>query len=313
MNKKIIIMLVVAAIIVTSGCTGGSNINTATKGMVINSFTFSPNNMVNGEDGTLALEVQNIGGTTAKETKAFLYHVDSSAYFEITEGGLPTTEYSFGDMSPPDTVNNIPSFPETVVWTVDNDGKEGAPEGIPMLFEPKVRLCYLYDTTSTAEFTVISRDELRQQVQRGSYQETPVVTRSSGGPLSIEILTPQPIKADNNKVIKIQVKVRNLDKLNGLVFQNPASIDTCIDPAALKSLINRVDVSISIPELPLANFADQTIRLLKGDGVEGTATFTSDSVDLSGIVQKKLHIVMTTSYGYFVESQASFTLEHEGI
>ncbi|RLG14884.1 MAG: hypothetical protein DRN66_00775 [Candidatus Nanohalarchaeota archaeon] len=316
MNKnKIVVFLIIAVVIAGSGCTGTA-VNTATKGIAINSFTFSPTKMVNGEDGTLALEIQNIGGATAKNTKAFLYNIDSTAYFTITNSSNDnTTNHSFGDMSPPDTVNNIPSFPETVVWTLNNNGKVGAPEGIPITFDPKVRVCYLYNTTSTAEFTVISRDELRQQTQRGIYEEKPVVTRSSGGPLSIEIMTPQPIKAENGKKIKILVKVRNTDKLNGLVFQTPDNIDKCINPTEMKKLINRVNVSISIPDMPggATLFDSQTVRLLKGDGEEGTATFTSKAVNLSNVVQKEFHIVMTTSYGYFVESQATFTLEHDGL
>ena len=322
-KKKIIILLIIVSLVAFSGCTGGKSVavNKATQGMVINSFTFSPSNMVNGEEGSMVLEVQNIGGTTAEEVKAFLYNIDSTAYFAITGGiaGAETT-YLFGDMTPPDTVNNIPSFPESIVFTADNTGLVGAPEGIPVSFDPKVRVCYIYETTATAEFTVISADELRQQTQRGVYKESPVITSSSGGPLSIEILTPQPIKANAAKIITIQVKVRNLDKLNGLVFKEPnialvppETIDVCMDPSTLKDKINRVDVSISIPELPGAVFTAQTVRLLKGDGAEGTATFRSNAaVDLSGVVQQDFHIVLTARYGYFIEAQTGFVLENDG-
>ena len=317
-TKNTIILLTIAFLVALSGCTSGGStaVNRATQGMVINSFTFSPSKMVNGEEGSMVLEVQNIGGTTARDVKAFLYNIDSTAYFAITESGVVATDYLFGDMTPPDMVNNIPSFPESIVFTADNNALEGAPEGIPITFEPKVRVCYLYETTATAEFTVISADELRQQTQRGVYKESPVITSSSGGPLGIEIMTPQPIKADANKEIRIQVKVRNLDKLNGLVFEQPVApqtIDVCMNPTTLKDMINRVTVSLSIPDLPAAVFADQTVRLLKGDGSEGTATFKSNAVDLSGVVQKDFHIVLTASYGYFVESQTGFILENEGI
>ena len=316
--KKTALLFIIVLVIASSGC--GKTVS-STKGIVINSFTFSPAKLSNGEEGIISLEIQNLGGITAKEVEAHLYNIDSKTYFDIKKSdGTYSTKHSFADMVPPDKLNNIPSFPETAVWVVDNNGKRGAPEGLPIIFEPKVKVCYLYDTISTAEFTVISSDELRQQMQRGVYKEKQVITKSSEGPISIEILTPQPIKAEAGKKIKIHVKVRNTDKLNGLVYLNEykttdaevsSSVD-CTDPSVMKKQINRVKISIDIPDMPSVTFTPRVIRLLKGDGEEGTATFISDDiVDLSDVVQKEYHVVMTTSYGYFVESETSFTLEHD--
>ena len=91
----------------------------------------------------------------------------------------------------------------------------------------------------------------------------------------------------------------------------------------LKKNKNKISVVVDIPDLgdkcKINGDPDQSctitknITLTKG-GREGRATFTFEVPTLNKIVptEARFHIILTSTYGYFVEDICSFTLNNEG-
>ena len=300
------LLTVIAIIVLASGCTmpgGTTSVATSTKGVVINSLLFSPAQLEGTEEGVLALEIQNIGSVQAKNIKAYVYGMDTvNAWTVVSDQGTP--EYDFGTLDAPDSVNNIESFPITGTWTFAPTAS--APEGVPIEYHPSVRVCYDYTVTSTAKFTVISKEELKNEKNRGVLTYSDVTTKNSGGPISIDIASRQPIVVSSlvaAKELSVNVKVRNNDMTTGIVYL-PGS--DCMKLAT--GDFNRVVVTVEIPSIGETH----TETILLSDGKTGSKTFTFSSIP-NDVVKQDMDIILTSTYGYSVEDSSRIIHVSEAI
>ncbi|RLG14883.1 MAG: hypothetical protein DRN66_00770 [Candidatus Nanohalarchaeota archaeon] len=292
------IMVLVAVIALASGCTlpGETGTAVSTKGIVINSLSFNPSQLEGMDEGVLALEIQNLGSVTARDVKAYIYGMDTSnAWTVVSDQG--TIDYDFGELNAPDVVNNIPSFPATATWTFTPTSP--APEGVPLEYNPAVRVCYNYNATATAKFTVISKEELKQERNRGSLTYTDVSTRNSGGPISIDITSRQPIVVSSTqtaKTLAVNVKVTNNDLTTGVVYLPTAD---CMKLGSGE--FNRVEVTVKIPSIGETH----TGTILLSDGKTGSKTFTFSNIP-NDVVKQDMDIIFKTTYGYSVDASTRF-------
>jgi len=105
MKFKIFSILILITLI--AGCTfpgQTATVATINKGVVINSFDFNPSQLEGEfEEGVLNMEIQNLGGTDARQVIAYLYGMDFDNTWTITnDNGDNYANYSFGDLPAPD-------------------------------------------------------------------------------------------------------------------------------------------------------------------------------------------------------------------
>ncbi len=75
--KALLPLVLIACVIMVSGCTGGEEKNTyANDGIVITEFSVDPVRINDDETSTFYLEFENIGGTTATAITANLYGLE---------------------------------------------------------------------------------------------------------------------------------------------------------------------------------------------------------------------------------------------
>ena len=75
--KKVFLVLLIASVVLISGCVNNRAVKTGeNRGVTINSFTASPLQAYTGEQVLFDLEIENIGGTTAKNVQAHLFGVE---------------------------------------------------------------------------------------------------------------------------------------------------------------------------------------------------------------------------------------------
>ncbi|MCK5177029.1 MAG: hypothetical protein KAQ92_04850 [Candidatus Aenigmarchaeota archaeon] len=282
-----------------SGCTvpGGTTITSSTEGVVINSLSFNPTQVEGTDEGVLAIEVQNLGSVEAKNVKAYLYGMDTTnAWNVVSDQG--TLDYDFGDLDAPDVVNNIPSFPITSTWTFTPTAP--APQGVPLEYNPAARVCYDYSAVASAKFTIISKEELKQERTRGLMEESAdVTTKNSGGPISIDITSRQPVVVSSTaaaKALSVNVKVTNNDLTTGVVYTPGAD---CMSLGSGE--FNRVDVTVEIPSIGELH----TETILLSDGKTGSKTFTFTNIP-NDVVKQDMDIILRTTYGYSVDASTRF-------
>src|SRR3989344_677978 len=71
------VVLLIASVILISGCVNQRAVNVGeNRGVTINSFTASPLQAYTGERVLFDLEIENIGGTTAKNVQADVFGVE---------------------------------------------------------------------------------------------------------------------------------------------------------------------------------------------------------------------------------------------
>ena len=298
-NMKLYSMLVlVTFIVLISGCTlsGGGDLEGSKEGIVINSLSFSPTRLEGKEEGILALEIQNVGSITAKNVTAHIYGIDTTNSWDVIsdQGDL---DYYYGEVDASDKLNNIPSFPITATWSFTPLFLP--PKGVSIEYTPSVRVCYIYNTTATAKFRIISKEELKQEKRRGTLTYTDVSTKSSGGPVSIAITSRQPLIVNSMKTAKtlaVNVKVINNDLTTGLIYL--PTVD-CMKLGSKE--FNRLNVTVNIPSIGEKHEGE----ILLGNGKIGSKTFIFSKIP-NDVIKQDVDIIITTTYGYSVDASTRF-------
>jgi len=192
--KKILILILLTAVVVISGCTNQQN-NTqnlacpgagSKDGIIVTDFSFDYSPVYSGETPGLTLEVQNMGGETGKllGVDVFGPEVVSSAT-DLQWGGKDLSKKLNEELTPPDPTMDMPGETWSNVWTFT------APKNLATdtdyTFNTRVR--YSYKTTFTAILTIMSSNYLRslsadkrnELIQSGGLSQQCY----SGGPLSV--------------------------------------------------------------------------------------------------------------------------------
>ena len=183
---KVAVILLLAAVVLASGCTNNRAVNTSdSRGITINSFSASPVKANTGELVLFDLEIENIGGTTARNVQANLYGVEGQ-WKDITGNVIDSTLTKWGDltMTPPLPDKNIPGAFRIAQWQIMTpDIPQGITTGIPV----EARVTYDYNTSGFLQVKLISQDEWRRKQLISEQVTDPFAISNSAGPLKMSI------------------------------------------------------------------------------------------------------------------------------
>ncbi|MCK4714478.1 MAG: hypothetical protein KAT35_02810 [Candidatus Aenigmarchaeota archaeon] len=192
--KSLAFLLILSAVVLVSGCinTGGDGVAYG-KGVIIESFESDMGSMAleSEDEVSLMLKVQNQGEVDAINVEAILIGID------LNEWG---TGYSWtgdtkdlGTLLAADPQSNTEGQTKVVQWNLE---APVLPRGTEFTYEPRVRVFYDYQTKSNKPITLVDVDELRRIIQQGKTLAGDA-TRSSAGPLSVQIRTGDFVKTQN--------------------------------------------------------------------------------------------------------------------
>ncbi len=184
MDQKILTLLL-ASVVVLSGCTGltrPSKTTVAANGIVVSGFAPDFADLVSGEKSILILSVQNVGQHAADNLVALL--------FGLNLGG---TEWSTADANPQSLAKLQPAEPSIdfpgesfdFQWTV------ASPSNLQVdnSYTAQARVLYTYGTTAIGTLRLVSFDYVRSlpSAQAQSIQNTAGVIQesSTGAPITI--------------------------------------------------------------------------------------------------------------------------------
>jgi hypothetical protein len=181
--KKYVLFGVLLVVLV-AGCTGTGARQDPTRGVTITSFIATDSQVQTGEMVLFDLEVENIGGTTARNVQVDLFGVEGQ--WRDTFGNLiqDTQTRQLGTLKPPFPARNIPGDVKLVQWQLQTPA---IPQGIAPNKQVEARVTYDYNTSGHVTVGAMSEDEFRrQQINSQTPTFTPEVVNSEG-PLHLAV------------------------------------------------------------------------------------------------------------------------------
>ncbi len=184
MNKLVIMLLL--AVVVVGGCTGSRPVNSSeSRGVTINSFAASPVQVDAGEIVLFDLDIENIGGTIARNVQADIFGVEGQ-WRDITGNLIDSTLTKWGTvtMDPPIPTKNIPGDLRMTQWQMITPD---IPQGVTVNLPIETRVTYDYNTSGHLGIKLISQDEWRRKQLTGEDTASPFEIVNSAGPLQMSI------------------------------------------------------------------------------------------------------------------------------
>ena len=184
--NKIIIPVLLMAVILASGCTNTRTVTSdANRGVTINSFTASPVMAYRGESVIFDLEIENIGGTTAKNVQADIFGVQGQ-WKDSLGNAIDSTLPKWGTLTlrPPFPSRNIPGEFRIANWQVITPD---IPQGITTKLPITARVTYDYNTSGHLGVKLVSMDEYRRKQSLGEQVTNAFEIVNSNGPLKLSI------------------------------------------------------------------------------------------------------------------------------
>ena len=171
-------------LVLASGCVqpseGGERPvkTSATDGIVINEFSSDLTRYESTESIPLYLEIENVGGTTAKDVNATIL---GASWVD----NVPTKD--FGNLSPPDLTVSPPVPGDFKTWTTTLSAFTNVPQGVETKVTLTARVEYGYSSNGAVHVDVLSKDEYKRRIQKGETIPTAPTVENSAGPIHIDI------------------------------------------------------------------------------------------------------------------------------
>lgn len=213
MKKAIIVLLL--AVVLVSGCIDQRPVNTSdSNGLSINSFAASPVRAFSGELVLFDLEVENVGGTTARNVQADLFDVEGQ-WRDQMANPVDSTLTTWGSVTlkPPMSERNIPGDLRIAQWQLMTPD---IPQGVQVNEPVEARVTFDYNTSGHFGVKMISQQAYRQMQLNKQDVTNPFTIVSSSGPLKLSVperFTNAIILDDTNEgseVIPFRIQIDNV-------------------------------------------------------------------------------------------------------
>ena len=154
-------------------------------GLVINSLIVDPPEL-ESYSGTANIfaEIENVGGTTATDIKAYLL---GASWLEQNQRNL--LEKSLGQMQPYDIRTGAPGEVKLTTWTIP---PAELPEGVFQDYKLIVRVEYDYATNAVANIPAVNEDEYVRKKLRGESLDPIKISNANAAPVVVDVVG-QPI------------------------------------------------------------------------------------------------------------------------
>jgi len=310
-NGKLILSM--ALLLLVAGCVSTQRPVkvSASDGLQINEFSADINDVFGQEPVTLSLEVENVGGTTAKYIIAKLFG-GNSGWGGNDASNTPKALGAGTDTSliPPLIETNKAGGFSRKIWSIT---APDLPQGLAQSFDIGVRIRYDYTTTSITPVDVISFAQFDQLRKKGTFEQGTTATQNSNAPVRISIEVSSPITqqaADTSISEPVTLSFVNVG--SGIAFNDKTAAN--LDFPA-QSTLGKVSFNIIVSKGTLTcDNADGTsaqtsgiVTLRRGfDTVKLPCTLTLAANDLTvGVPKDTITVTVTTDYSYAIDGTAS--------
>lgn len=178
-----------AGISIGGGAKGG--------GVVPTLFSFSPAQVMGGQQTYLELNIQNKGSVDATSVNVFLFGMPSDWT------GLPTSASQISTLKAASSELGIEGEKKLFSWILT--APTSLPKGQTYSHQAQARVCYKYSTTAIGKVKVMTQNQWLLEQQKGRLDTKAISLTETAGPLSITIKTQQPIVSGTNTILDITI------------------------------------------------------------------------------------------------------------
>ncbi len=176
--------LLILAVIFIAGCTGRQVNVDSNNGVSITRFAASPSEDRTGGIVLFDVEMENVGGTTARNVRADLFGVEKQ--WRNVDGSLVTstlTKFGTATLKPPNAQRQLPGDFKIAQWQLMTPE---IPQGISPSLPVEVRVTFDYNTSGFLIIPAVSDQELEiRRIQNQPIASPEIV--NSPGPIKITI------------------------------------------------------------------------------------------------------------------------------
>jgi len=289
--KNYFLLLPIIFIITISGCT--SFVETG-NGIVIKNFEPEFNPAFSTEDVNFLVRIKNTGS------------------FRTTNGELQLIGLEEWGPSSPNEPNCLEGFSmqaPDAFYGVDGETKQctftlrapDVPTTLTRTYDPYLRVHYDYHSSTVKSVTIFSRDELVRYQNQNKPLPTDHIS-STRGPININLDTQAPIVALQTQVIfPLTIEVRN-DGGGVVCIQRNCKDSTQQNKLLLNLFLGR-DMASECDNLELS--------IPRGQSNTIVCKITVSNIPTFGFIKKTIEV--NADYSYFVEKQASITIQSKPV
>ncbi|MFO7794145.1 MAG: hypothetical protein R6V35_04185 [Candidatus Nanohaloarchaea archaeon] len=311
-NTKLL-MVLVSAVLITSGCMEGGESEASTEAVSISDFSITPNPSPGGQQATLQMQVENAGDAVATDVRANLFGPtigDGTRTWSALEG----TKMEFNDLQP--ATDNQPAIPQQASLTMETPELE---QGRDLPYDFNSQIFYGYETTASTSLQVMSQERYQET---GASQEQTSVSNSNGPiQLSVQGTTPIVFQPDTGGERTSDLCITVTNSGSGLPF-NPGALPTEDSSDIDDDDENNVELEIeNVGNIVFTAEEDGEVETEDGVatsvdiiGNEGFHCFTMTAAGLGDIttLEQTANIEIDADYGYREETATSVTVEGRG-
>ncbi len=209
MERKLLLILPLLAVVIVSGCTGTGG-PAAGGGVAVLNWVPDFTSVNSGEKVQLQLRVQNQGDVTAKNVKAQVAGINMNEWRGFGLGLF--AEENLGNLLPFDPESSTPGEIKQRTFSLTAPRQQ---QNIILDYKPIIKLSYDYETFSEKPITLVDQNELRTLIQQGNSLPAMPSTQTKG-PLSVAITTGQFVKTGQQfgaqqvfDVFPVNIKITN--------------------------------------------------------------------------------------------------------
>ncbi|MBL7160278.1 MAG: hypothetical protein ISS93_00295 [Candidatus Aenigmarchaeota archaeon] len=286
-----IAVLPILAVLIVSGCvsTVGGN------GVIIENFEPDFADAFGGEKITFQAKIRNTGSVGAKDVHAHV--IGLGEWGAGTTGGAKSDKIEM-DCNGKKGVTLLPPQPdfgttgEVAVCSLLIQAPT-PPKGLPVTYQPGLRVYYKYSSSVIKSINVGSQQELRRIQNTGAALPTETVSQTSG-PVAITVVSKGPIRMFGSEVeFPVEITVSNVG--GGVVCSS-----NCDDKG---SNWNRIKISTEFSGKQI-NDCSKEFTLFRGQSNTIVCKLKISDAPTSGVIQKSVS-VEASNYGYFIDSATS--------
>jgi len=301
MNKTLpIVVLSLAMIVLISGCTIPGTTRevkvSSTDGLVINEFSSDITRYEDTEPVSLYLEIENVGGTTAKDIDVSI----KGAPWDPTSN--PPNSQDFV-LEPPDLAPVPPVPGEFKIFGWDLDPYTEVPQGVELPVILTSRIEYDYSNNGVTQIPVINREEYKRRLALGlEIPSSPNVTNTRG-PIHIDIDPrglPIIIKPGETEQASLRLYIKNVGTGAPIKDYDIGNITIGLD------LISNLDVEFAnCLGATSGTHASQEKILRRGESITIPCVINITSAPT---LYDYISIVFKTDYRYYIEQPLTVTI-----
>jgi hypothetical protein len=297
-QKALLLILPILAVVAISGCTGtGSTVASCGSGVEILNWEPSFSSVESGDQLQLRVQVQNKGCELAEDVVARIGGINMDDW---GQGSFFSDEYDFGDLLPPNSQQGTEGDKGQYEFELE---APNLPEGLTQQYSPQVRVYYHYKTTAIKPITIVNENELRRLQDKGDSLTSGDTIVTSGGPISINVITGKFIKATESgwgsNIFPINIYIQNTGA--GVVSTRDSPED---DYMATIS----IDMPSGLSLMDCGSFSEPAdeIKLFKG---KDTLITCEVSIDNAPFSSQQENLILTAEYDYYIDRTTTISVK----